>query len=429
VLVVLCLASTLARVAWLPAPCHSPCAGGPQHVLIFDEVYYVNAARVIAGIHPPGGSNYADAPLGVDPNAEHPQLAKLIMAGSIEAFGDDPWGWRLPSVIVGTLALLGMFALVRAGGGSAWLAVGATALMATDNLLLVHSRIGTLDVFALAGMLWGVVAYLRGRPLVAGAVIGLGLSSKEVAAEVLLVLVLLEVLRASAGEGELWPALRRLGLCLGACVAVFIGLLAAMDTVAAPYDDATHGLIGGGVLGHLGHILSYGGALTSPGGPKGIASYPPGWLVDYKPIPYLVIVPGQPSPGLYNVHPAVHFLGLINPPLLLGALPGLALAGRQVLRRRSWSRQSSGTGLAPDGSLIALIVAWFVGTFTPFLVASLAFSRTSYLYYMVIVMPALYLAAARLAGRWRQRRRVVRGWMVLVGLGGLIAYPLFPLPF
>jgi predicted membrane-bound dolichyl-phosphate-mannose-protein mannosyltransferase len=429
VLVVICLVSTAARVAWLPAPCRTPCGGGTRHVLIFDEVYYVNAARAIAGIQPPAGANYADSPLGVDPNAEHPQLAKLIMAGSIEALGDDPWGWRLPSVLVGTVALLGMFALVRAAGGGPWLAVGASALMATDNLLLVHSRIGTLDVYALAAMLWAVVAYLKGRPLLAGAVIGVGLCAKEVAAEALLVVALLEVLRVPGLPGEAGLRLRRLALCLVACAGVLVGLLAAMDAVAAPYDDTAHRLIGGGVFAHLSHILSYAGALTSPSGPHGIASYPPGWLVDYKPIPYLVVVPDQPSPGLYNVHPAVHFLGLINPPLLLAALPGLALAFREVRRGRLLWVAGRAVDAAPrDPGVTGLVVAWFAGTFGPFLVASLAFKRTSYLYYMVIVMPALYLAAAWLAGRWWRHRRTVRGWMVLVGLGGLIAYPLFPLP-
>ena len=41
-------------------------------------------------------------------------------------------------------------------------------------------------------------------------------------------------------------------------------------------------------------------------------------------------------------------------------------------------------------------MAWFAGTWLPFAALSLLFQRTSYLYYMVIVMPGLYLAAARL---------------------------------
>src|SRR5438270_10252385 len=77
----------------LGSPCGSPCRTRTDHTLIFDEAYYVNAARVIAGVKPPGGVPYANAPLHKDPNAEHPQLAKLIIAGTIKLFGDNPWGW------------------------------------------------------------------------------------------------------------------------------------------------------------------------------------------------------------------------------------------------------------------------------------------------------------------------------------------------
>src|SRR5437588_1212750 len=146
-LAALCLFSTGVRLAWLGQPCRTPCRSASERVLIFDEVYYVNAARVIAGVHPPVGSPYADSPLGSDPNSEHPQLGKLVIAGSIELLGDGPLAWRLGSVLLGTVSILGMFALVRAAAGGSWLALGAAGLMAADNLLLVHSRIGTLDVY------------------------------------------------------------------------------------------------------------------------------------------------------------------------------------------------------------------------------------------------------------------------------------------
>ena len=51
-LAVISVLSLGARVAWLGYPCKSPCTTANDHLLIFDEVYYVNAARVIAGIHP-----------------------------------------------------------------------------------------------------------------------------------------------------------------------------------------------------------------------------------------------------------------------------------------------------------------------------------------------------------------------------------------
>lgn len=163
-LAVLAVLSLGARAAWLGEPCRVSCHSAADHVLIFDEAYYVNAARVIAGVRPAPGQPYAGAPAGVDPNAEHPQLAKLIIAGSIELLGDGPLAWRLGSLVMGSLAILGLFALVRGAGGGRWLALGACTLMATDNLMLVHGRIGTLDVYALAAMIWGVALYLRGQP-------------------------------------------------------------------------------------------------------------------------------------------------------------------------------------------------------------------------------------------------------------------------
>ena len=417
-LVSVCLTSLGARAAWLGAPCQSPCRTATDHVLIFDERYYVNAARVIAGIRPPLGSPYADSPLGVDPNAEHPQLAKLAIAGSIELFGDGPFAWRLGSLVAGTLAIIGIFALVRAGGAGRWPALVAAALMAADNLMIVHGRIGTLDVYALAAMIWGAAFYVRGRPLLAGAVIGIGLCTKLVVAYVLFALALLEVLRWLAARERPVVRLRRLAGCAATAAGVFVGLLAVLDRVARPYDDTARKLIGGGPFRHLGHMVSYAAHQTSPDGPRGIASYPWGWLVDYKPITYLNVNPARPAAGLDHVHPAVHFLGLISPPILLLALPALALAAAGALRGR----------LGPGRELATLALAWFAGTFVPFVLLSLFWSRTSYLYYMVIVMPGFYVAAAWLLTTINRWPRMTALWVICVIAAAVIAYPLTPLP-
>jgi predicted membrane-bound dolichyl-phosphate-mannose-protein mannosyltransferase len=422
-LVALCLASTGVRAAWLGDPCRSPCRTAADHVLVFDESYYVNAARVIAGIHPPAGSTYAAAPLGVDPNAEHPQLAKLVIAGSIELFGDGPFAWRLGSLLFGTLAIAGMFALVRSAGGGPWVALGAAALMAADNLMIVHGRIGTLDIYALAAMVWGVALYLRNHPVIAGVVLGVGACMKLFAAYVLLVLVILEALRWLGSRQAVARRLARLVEVTAAGVVSFFGLLAILDRIARPYNYALGKPVGAGPFAHLGHMLSYAASQTSPHGPRGIASYPFEWLVDYKPIVYLNVNPAKPD-GLMGIRPAVHFLGLISPPILLVGVPALVVAAVVALRR-------SGAG---DRDVAVLAVSWFLGTFLPFLLLSLVWQRTSYIYYMLVVMPGLYVAAAWVVARLYRRARSTGVWIgtgIWIGAvvaAAAIAYPLTPLP-
>ena len=419
-LVALLAASTLARLAWLSEPCRAPCRSAGDHILIFDEAYYVNAARVIVGITPPHGAPYANAPLGVDPNSEHPQLAKLLIAGGIELFGDGPLAWRLPSVLMGTLAILGMFALTRAAGGGPWLGLGAAALMASDNLLLVHGRIGTLDIAAVTGMIWGAALYLRGRPILAGIVIAAAACAKEVAPYVLLVLVVLELLRWLAARTGAWQRVRRLAVCGLAASVAFVALLFVLGQIAPPYSPQTGKLVPNGPFGHVAHILTYAAHQRSPHGPQGIASYPWDWLLDSKRITYLRINPAQPTATLSHVEPAVHFTGVISPPILLLALPALLYAARGVLAPRFARSRREDDEVGPTG------LAWFLGTFLPFVALSLIESRTSYLYYMVIVMPGIYLTVAHLVARVGVRHKLVLVWMACVLAAAVVLYPFTP---
>ncbi len=446
-LALVCLVSLGLRVAWLGQPCRSPCRSATDRLLVFDETYYVNAARVIAGVRPPSGVPYAGAPLGDDPNAEHPQGAKLLVAGLIKLLGDGPLAWRLPSLVFGTLCQLGLYALLRARGAGAWTALGGAALMAADNLLLVHGRIFTLDIFVLAGMLWGGVAYARGRPLLAGALVGVAGCMKMVGPYALGIFALLELAdwliarraqpgRAAARTDAGWR-LARLAGAIGACAAVLIGLLAVLDRIAPPYDNAAGKPVRGGVFGHLGHMFSYAAHQTSPHGPQGIASYPWQWLWDFHPIVYLNIDPSSPSPGLQNIQPAVHFLGVISPPILIAGLIGLGLAAFALWRgahgREPGGWAASGGGLVAESGLPGLALAWFLGAYLPFLALWLLDQRTSYLYYMVIVMPGLYAgalvaAAALRRARWRLAGWVWWAWAAAVVIALAIMYPFTPLP-
>jgi predicted membrane-bound dolichyl-phosphate-mannose-protein mannosyltransferase len=412
-LAVVCVLSLAARAGGLGDPCTAPCTTANDHALEFDEAYYINAARVIVGLMPPAGDHYAGAPSGKDPNAEHPQLAKLIIAGSIEAFGDGPFAWRLGSLIFGTLAILGMYALARAAGGGPWLALAAATMMAADNLQIVHGRIGTLDVYVLAAMVWSAVLYMRDRPLGAGVVLGIGSCFKLVAPYLLLTYALLEVFRWLVARRDAIGGLKRFGVCLAAGTVVFFALLEVLGLIAPPYDPVAGKAVGGGAFGHFSHMVSYAAAQTSPHGPTGIASYPWQWLLDLKPITYLAINPVNPPGGVFSFHASTHFLGMISPPIIALAIPALAVG---VLTRSG----RGGVGL--------LALAWFLGTWVPFELQSLIWSRTSYLYYMVIVMPGIYLAVAQLFATLRLPWWLVALWWVAVFIAAAVMFPFTPWP-
>lgn len=46
-------------------------------------------------------------------NPMHPPLTKYFLAASIKMFGDVAFGWRLPSVLAGTLLAVAIFGMTR----------------------------------------------------------------------------------------------------------------------------------------------------------------------------------------------------------------------------------------------------------------------------------------------------------------------------
>jgi hypothetical protein len=452
-LIVLAIVSVLslgARAYQLGAPCQSPCRTPAAHALIFVENYYIDAAQVIAGIHPPrvlpGGAypEYHTAPLGSDPNAEHPQGAKLVIAAAIELLGNGPLAWRIGSLLFGSLAILGLYAMVRAAGGRPWLAVGAAALMAADNLMIVSGRIAFLDIYALAPMLWAVALYLRGGVLgTVGAAVLLAVADcmKEDSVYALLVLGLLELLRVLAHHRAAdsahplpaawaWrPALTRLATVALGSAALFIVGLWVMGLIAPPFsgDSARPHLITGGPFDHLAYIIHFAAHFTSPGTLTFDASYPWQWLLDLGSITYLRVTPsaGQcfvcnatslSGVGPHAFHPVSAFIAIISPPIIALAIPALIVCGARELRRRGRAQPLA------DIELDLLALAWSIGTWAPFALQRALDSRISYFYYMVVVMPGIYIAVASLASLlWRRRSTWLRGLVTVWGLTVLAA--------
>ena len=114
--------------------------------LYFDEVHYIPAAReILSG--------------AATTNAEHPPLAKELMAVGIVAFGDNPLGWRFMSAVFGAFALVGIYLWSLALFTEEKVALWATAITFSNQALYVQSRIAMLDIFAVAFMVWALAAF------------------------------------------------------------------------------------------------------------------------------------------------------------------------------------------------------------------------------------------------------------------------------
>jgi dolichyl-phosphate-mannose-protein mannosyltransferase len=401
--------------------------------LIFDEKYYVNAARRLLGFTVPCGNGvcdpYSDIAAGTDGNSEHPPLAKLLIATGMKAFGDTPLGWRITPLIFGSIAILAMYWMVRSAGGSGWLSLGTASLMAVDNLSMVHGRIATLDVFVVAFMLITVALYLRGHSLLAGAALGLGCCVKLVAPFAFITLVLIELARLLSRrewrEASLSRLLERrlvpLLYCGAVGLVVYLGVLTGLDLWVKPYHNPADSCPGSGstyanALVHTRFMLCYADKLTNPNGAMGIASYPWEWLGDYQWINYYSVEA--------NGDDKVHFIGVISPGIIFLAVPAFIVALRSVVVRRD------------DVSILA--VTWCLATFLPFVLASWLQHRISYLYYMVVVVPGIFLAVAMLVAsvvRWLRRRhsRLLRRfapatvtvlWLLVLAGGFYFLYPI-----
>lgn len=95
---------------------------------------------------PPGLVFDEEIYVGGFESTRHPPLGSLLFGLSRKILGDNPWGWRLPSVLAGTL----LIPLVYFFSQKLWLnrrvALVAALLLSFETLTFVHSRLATIDI-------------------------------------------------------------------------------------------------------------------------------------------------------------------------------------------------------------------------------------------------------------------------------------------
>lgn len=149
------------------------------HKLVFDEVHYVPAAKVLLQLQ---GSV----------NIEHPLLGKELIALGISLFGDNSFGWRIMSTFAGTATVLGIFAILWMLFGRVRTATMGALFVLLNITVFIQARIAMLDGFMAAFVVTGIAALLwamRSPPgktwprwLLGSLLLGLGVACKWVAA-------------------------------------------------------------------------------------------------------------------------------------------------------------------------------------------------------------------------------------------------------
>jgi len=397
IFLILIVVDVILRLLWLDKPNGS---------LIFDEWYYVNVARVILGLPQSKGSNglppYVNAPVGIDPNHEHPPLAKLMIALSMYFLGDNGIGWRIPSVIFGSLAVLIFYLLMKRLATYPIVPIVATFLFSFDNLVFVQSRIAILDIFTLTFMLMGFYWYFSGHMYLSA--IGLALSTLTKINGVFgfIIIIIMQVAKfiTTNQQSRQWSSLFSwFEKYVATFVISFLGILAVLDRFWGGYSNP---------LNHIQFILSYSAGLVSSC-PNGIISCPWQWLLNQVQIPYLVVNVSVSAGNATRSFTSVSFTGAMNPAILYLTLPAMLYAGYSYYQRKS------------DLTLFSIV--WFAVAYLTYFPLVIIGHRVTYLFYFLLPLPAVCAAIAHMIADQNPPKLVLAFYMIVVLISFYLLFP------
>ena len=406
--------------------------------LVFDEIFYArDACWYVVG---------TEAVCGISELASrsHPPLGKWLIGAGIAAFGYEPFGWRVTVALAGIVSIGLVYLLawrllrgVVGGRGATVGAIAASALLASDFLHLVHSRVAMLDAFIALFVIGAITSVVLdrdrvrdrmkppwwwrlslGRPwrLLAGVCLGAATATKWSGAYVAPAVIGLVVAWAI---GEQWrrnrdagwwrafrvafrrealPSVVLLGLVpLAVYVASYTGRMPG-TILAAPWEVGT---IWRGIWDHQQAMLDF---HTTLGGDHPYQSPPWSWPLLRRPVAYWFNID---EGGAYR-----QIIALGNP---LVWWPGLMALVALVVAwwRASWALHR------PEPVILAAAAA----TYLPWLVLSGDRSQT-FLWYFLPTVPFLALALGLLAGTaWASLRgRVAAGAYGLVIVASFVFY-------
>ncbi len=330
------------------------------------------------------------------------------MAFSMMILGNNEYGFRIPSVIFGSLSILVLYLLMKKVSGDKLLSLITTFLFSFDNLVFVHSRIATLDIYLLFFMILSFYWYFSGRFMLSGMALSLATLSKIGGLYGLIVMAIYHFTTALITNDTKTKLLERskqfekLIIVFGV---TFFSLLFLMDRLWTDYQNP---------MDHLLHILNYTKALTTPA-PTGIMSYPWQWLLNQVQIPYLKVDVNKMVDGqVIGSYTSIHFNGAMNPLIIYLTVPSIIYAGYLFFTRKDRT------------SLLCL--AWFAGIYLPFIPMALFWNRVMYLFYFLYTIPSVCIAISMMALDQRPPKLVLGLYLLSVIAMFVIMFPFKSVP-
>jgi dolichyl-phosphate-mannose-protein mannosyltransferase len=303
---------------------------------LFDEQHYVPDARTVIEYH---GTN----------RTEHPPLGKLLIASGIEVFGDNPWGWRIPSVAFGTLGVVFFYLMCRNLRLSRRAASIGTAVLATENLYFVHAGISMLDIFTVSFMLLAFWLYARRSYPLSGVAVALATLTKFNGVFAVFAIIIHWFFCRRDKKIEFVSSLMLSGLS-------FMLLLVAFDFII--YRHLVD------FIGLLKHGLDQTGSLTFESAKHVSMSRPWEWVFNLEIMPYWY---------------GPHYIGLVSFSVWALSMPALL-----YMAFRTFKRDTAGL----------FGVVWYFATWVVWIPLSLVTNRVSFIFYFLPTVPAICLGIA-----------------------------------
>ncbi|HKM78543.1 MAG TPA: phospholipid carrier-dependent glycosyltransferase, partial [Candidatus Bathyarchaeia archaeon] len=327
---------------------------------------------------------------------------------SMHFLGDNGYGWRIPSVIFGVFAVLVFYLLLKKVSEYKFVPLLGAFLFSFDNLVFVHSRIATLDIFTVAFMILGVYWYFSGHPYLSA--VGMTFSTLCKITGVAGVIIVIVVHAAKFAEKRKtdrdWSRyFSWFEKYVAVYVISFLVLLTIMDRIWVGYDSA---------LPHLQYILNYSSALVSSC-PSGIISCPWQWLINQVQIPYLLVSVKVTTDTMTNEFNSITFWGAMNPSILYLTLPAIAYSGYTYIRQKK-------------NDLALLSIVWFVVTYLPYYPVVLLGNRVTYLFYFLPTIPAVCTTISYMIADQNPPKLVVLFYLGVVLVSFCLMFPFKVIP-